>query len=225
CLAVITVLALLACQEKTMTAEKLIARCADAMGGQDNIENIKTLRIGAVYPDHGNHALFIEIKRPNLSYNPQSKIVFDGKRLCWTKGTDGNSAPELVDAEEWKDGEVEIGFYFPAFFDYPSEYLGMETVDVKKFYKLSVKLPLGAEMVYYVDAKTYLLHKAVAHLTLYGEARHPERVFSDYKEIGGIRFPHGFTYGSRNGIMKGRIESVEINAPMDDDHFQIPDGF
>ncbi|MFC1724436.1 hypothetical protein ACFL4T_02335, partial [candidate division KSB1 bacterium] len=211
------------CKDKPLTSQDIVDKCAEAMGGYDIINNIKTLRIKTVYPDHGEIPMEEEIKRPNKSYNPRSFVVFDGKRICLLKGTDYKSDPELADESEWKDGEVVIGYIFPAFFEYPADLLGIEEIEGKKFYKLKIDLPLGAEMTYLIDSETFYPAKAIADFTMNGKKIHGWRDFSNYKEIDGFKYPHSFTYASRNGRQNGWIKSVEINIPMSDDKFKIPD--
>jgi len=204
--------------DRNMTLNQIISRCTEAMGGSEIIDNIENLRIGAVFPDHGSQALYFEMKRPNLSYSPQSGIVFDGKRACFMRRTE----PELVGEEEWKDFDVEIGFWFPAFLDYSSELEGIEVVDGKEFYALKINLPLGAKMTYLIDVKSFLPVLATAVLKMHGNEVRPRRDFSDYKNVEGILYPHGFTYGSRNGRQNGYVTSVKINIPMSEDKFTIP---
>lgn len=52
-----------------------------------------------------------------------------------------------------RDLELDIAFAFPAFFDYPAEYLGREMVDGAESDKLAVTLPLGVRMTYFVDTE------------------------------------------------------------------------
>jgi hypothetical protein len=204
--------------------ELIISKCAEAMGGLEMISSIKSLKINEVFPDHGEHPMIFEMKRPNLFRNPRINLVFDGKRACFLKGSDNNSEPELVDEDEWKDFEVDIAFHFPAFFDYPATFEGVESIEGNEALKLSVKLPLGAIMTYYLDSKTFLIFKAIAKFTLGGQERTPFRDFFDYKPVSGILFPHGFTYGSRNGQMKGWVKLIEVNSEFNVDMVKIPEG-
>ncbi|MFC2120692.1 hypothetical protein ACFLTI_03765, partial [Bacteroidota bacterium] len=192
-------------------------------GGYEIINNVKTISIKAVYPDHGAVPMEIDIKLPNLSINPRSNIVFDGSKICLLNGRDGISGPELAPEDEWKDGEVEIAYHFPAFFEYPAEYDGIEDVDGNQFYKLIVNLPLGAKMTYYINSETFLTSKVMFEFIMKGEKYKNWRDWTDYKEVDGLLHPHGFTYGSRTGRQKGNITSIKLNIPMDDHRFQIPD--
>jgi hypothetical protein len=207
-----------------LTAAEVIARCAAAMGGQARIDALKTLRIGAVYPDHGDKIFITEIKRPNMSYEAASFLVFDGQRACLLKGPDYKSGPQLVDEQDLTDFDVIVGSFFPAFFDFPSDYLGAETVEGREMHKIRPKLPHGAELVYSIDGQTWLPAKFSTRMTIRGRSFGSERGFSDYKNVRGILYPHGFTYPGRDrtSVIQGRIASVEINPVLDEAHFTIP---
>jgi zinc protease len=207
-----------------LTATEVIAKCAEAMGGKAKIDGLKTLRVGAVYPDHGDKTFITEIKRPNMSYEAASYLVFDGKQACLLKGLDTKSGPQLVDEEDLVDFDVIVGSIFPSFFDFPSDYIGAEKVDGRPTHKIRPKLPHGAEMIYYIDAATWLPYKFITHMTIRGLAFDAERRLSDYRDVDGILYPHGFTYLSRDGksVLQGRLTSVEINPVLDDAHFMIP---
>jgi len=207
-----------------LTAADVIVRCAEAMGGKAKVDGLRTLRIGAVYPDHGDETFITEIKRPNMSYEAASYLVFDGKQACLLRGPDTKSGPQLVGEEDLVDFDVIVGSFFPAFFDFPSDYLGAEKVDGRLMHKIRPKLPHGAELVYYIDAATWLPYKISAHMTIRGQVFDIERGFSDYRNVDGILYPHGFTYPSRDrkSVLQGRLTSVEINPVLDDGHFEIP---
>ena len=125
-----------------ITAEHLVEECAQAMGGMEKIDGLETMRTAQHWPDHG--IIRYEIKRPNL-VKMGDDLVFDGERAAWLTG-------ELVPEEEWKDFEMDIGWYVPAFFDYPAEYLGTEVIDNIETHILRVTLPLGAVMTYNLDS-------------------------------------------------------------------------
>jgi len=131
--------------------------------------------------------------------------------------------PGPVPEEEWKDNEIDIVWYFPAFFDYPAEYLGVQTVNGVQTYRVEVTLPLGAVMTYYIDVETDLVLKAAADFTLYEEAHHAERAYSDYRTVDGLLYPHKFTYPGRDGNSRltATIEKLEINLPLEG-RFTIP---
>jgi TolB protein len=205
------------------TAERLVAECVKAMGGIDKIDALETMRFTQNFPDHAGLIQY-EIRRPNR-VRMGDELVFDGKQGSWLEGRNADGTlrkAELVPQEEWKDFEVDIAWYVPAFFDYPAEYMGTETLDDIETHKLQVTLPLGAVMTYYLDAQTYLVHRAAARFTMDGQEHHPERTYSDYRWQDGILYPYAFTYEGRTGVFTATMKSIEFNVPLGDERFAVP---
>ena len=194
--------------------DDIMDACAEAMGGLDLVDGVETLRLTMDWPDHG--VLYTEIKRPNMVRLGES-LIFNGT-YCVLLGS-----PDPVPEEEWKDNEADIAYYFPAFFDYPAEYLGFQTVNNVVCYEVEVTLPRGAVMKYYIDSETDLILKVTADIVLYGQTYHTERVYSDYQPVDGLVFPHKFTYPARDGVSRltATIEELEINLPLEG-RFTIP---
>ena len=194
--------------------DDILDACRVAMGGNEVIDGIQTLRITQNWPDHGT--MHTEIRRPNMERLGES-LVWNGTYCAFL----GSSEP--VPEEEWKDNEVDIAWYFPAFYDYPAEYLGVETLNDVSCYMVEVTLPLGAVMTYYIDSGSDLVIKASADFTLYGEAYHVERNYSDYRVVDGFLYPHSFTYPGRDGVtrLRASVERLELNIPLEG-RFSIP---
>jgi hypothetical protein len=201
-------------QPRYDNVEEIVEACAEAMGGTEVIEDLQTLRITQNWPDHGT--LHTEIRRPNMERLGES-FVWNGSYCALLNSL------EPIPEEEWKDNEIDIAWYFPAFFDYPAEYLGAQTVNGVQTYEVEVTLPLGAIMTYYIEVETDLVLKAAADFTLYEEAHHAERVYSDYRTVDGFIYPHKFTYPGRDGVSRltATIEKLEINLPLEG-RFSIP---
>ncbi|UCD73839.1 MAG: hypothetical protein JSV91_08565 [Phycisphaerales bacterium] len=216
---------LASCQQQPMTAERLVSKCAAAMGGPNKIDSLKTMRIAQKFPDHSGLIRY-EIKRPNR-VRMGNNLVFDGKRASWLRGTKADGTPrlpELVPQEEWKDFEMDIAWYVPAFFDYPAEYLGEETVDNIETYKLQVTLPLGAIVTYNLDTATFLIHQVSSHVVVSDKEYQYDRMYSDYRMLDGILYPYAFTYAGRDGVtvLTATMVELEFNVPLEDERFAIP---
>jgi len=201
-------------EPKYDNVDDIITACAEAMGGVDVIDGIQTLKFAQNWPDHGT--LHTEIRRPNMERLGET-LVWNGT-YCAILGSS-----EEIPEEEWKDNEIDIAWYFPAFFDYPAEYLGVETVNEATCYMVEVTLPLGAVMTYYIDVGTDLVIEVEADFTLYGEAHHAERSYGDYREVDGLLYPHYFTYACRDGVtrLRATLVSLELNLPFEG-RFTIP---
>jgi len=212
------------------TAERVVSRVAEAMAGSNRgIEAVRTLRVRVVYPDHA-YPVVVELRRPNRMRTEgvgSYVLVFDGERAAFLESPpaeDGTPrGPELVDPRYVRDLELDIAFVFPAFFDYPAEYLGRDTVAGVETHKLGVTLPLGIRTTYFIDAESWLPVQVVADVTVDSVEYHPGRVFRAYTERGGLRYPTTMTYWWMPGeAQTAAVEAVEINPPLGDERFAIP---
>lgn len=203
------------------TTDEIVTACAKAMGGRGSIDSVRTLKIRYTLPDHKG-ILFMDMQRPNL--NRSRWVVFDGSRLALLDG-DGNFK-ELTDKEEWPDGELQNGLFFPAFFDYPAQYLGDVAIHYVKCHKLGVTLPMGGELTYYIEVATNLPFMVESKFTMHGDTYRDRRIVNDYRESGGILLPYKFTYFSPRQRQQYTVEIDEIgvNTNFAEDYFRIPDG-
>ncbi len=218
-----------ACRQPT--AEGIVARVAEAMTGAERTEDLRTLRVRMVYPDH-DYPVVTELSRPNRMRTEgvgSYVLVFDGERGAFLErppAEDGTpQGPELIDPNYLRDLELDIAFIFPAFFDHPSEYLGLEVIEGVETHKLGVVLPLGIRMNYFIDAGSYLPLKVLADVTVDGTEYQPGRVFKDYEDWGGIQYPRTVTYWwLPDNVETAVVDLVEVNVDLGEDRFAIPAG-
>lgn len=207
------------------SAKQIVEKCVKALGGGKSVTGLKTLRLSAIYPDHGATPLVLELKRPYFSRNPGIDLVFDGKTAVMRKGDKTNPKPIVIDEGDLVDFEVEIGYFIPAFLDYPATYLGKEEAEGKSAHKLQIVLPRGARIVYFIDSESYLPLKVVAEFTVRGTAIRSERLLSNYKKVNGLWFPHAFTYQGRSKeVQTATVTKMEVNPIFPKDNFAIPAG-
>ena len=207
------------------SAAQIIADCAEALGGVEELENLRTFRTTASWD--GNDPVVSDIQRPNLFRTfGRASMVFDGERAAMLGGPQENEeagGPELLDAEVWKDFEIDLAFNFPAFFDYPAEYLGLDSLDGTPVQQLLVTLPLGSRMTYLIDANTHLPLAARTAVTIDGTDYTPERRYLEFREVEGLLFPSRFRQGwTPETAQTGVLQEAEVNVMFDADHFRIP---
>lgn len=119
----------------------------------------------------------------------------------------------ILDADVRRDFEIDLAFNFPAFFDYPAEYLGLDSLDGVAVHKLLVPLLLGTSITYMLGANTHLPLVARTEVTIHGTDFTRERVYHEFTEIEGILFPSTFEQGWTPGkAQTGVLESAEVNV-------------
>lgn len=105
---------------------------------------------------------------------------------------------------------------------YKLELIGKEEINNSKVYKLKLTKKLKDISIYFIDIKTYLLHKIVS-MTDENKVI-SETQFSDYRKVGGIIFPFQIEIFANGELFnKILIQSVELNIEVEDSYFAKPE--
>jgi hypothetical protein len=104
------------------------------------------------------------------------------------------------------------------------ELVGKEKVEGTDAYKIKVTRKTGKVEHLYLDAESYLEIKGESKRTVRGTEEEAEQTIGDYKEVGGILYPHALEGGpkGRPERQKITIEKVEQNPALDDARFAMP---
>ena len=215
-------------QNAEPSEDEIIQRAWAAMFGNAKSEDIRSLCVESFF--HGSAIPSRQtVKRPNLFRNEVSSgvLVFDGKRAAWIeREPDENGkplGPEVLDQAHWRHFEVDIALLLPAFFDYPSEYMGKEAVEGADTYKIRVTLPLGGKVIYFVDAGSFLVKKRLVSWDGGSPAAYWENTMTGHRQYDGILFPEGCSYPGKDGRETGTYRNVKINVNPADKLFKIPE--
>jgi hypothetical protein len=214
-------------RDATLTKDEIVGRSWKALFGDRRSEEIKSIYVEGFF--HGrSEPSRITVKRPNLfrNENPAGVLVFDGKRAAWAKRAPdekGNPrGPELIEAKYGRHFEVDLAIVFPAFFDHPAEFKGIETVNGSDAYKLHVPLPLGGSVTYFIDSKSFLVTRRLVSWD--GDPKDLwENLVDGYANIDGILFPDGYRFTGSKGQEKGYYKNVRFNVDPGEELFKIPE--
>jgi len=105
------------------------------------------------------------------------------------------------------------------------ELQGKEKVEGADAYKLKVTLRTGDVRTIYIDAEHFLQIKEEAKRTMRGTEVDTETIVGDYKRVGGMMFPHSIDAGQKGSPQRQKmvIEKIELNVPIDDARFKMPE--
>lgn len=208
-------------QAKTITSREVVDRCIEAMGGQETVDSFRNMRFLLRRPDPSKN-IYWEIQRPNKVRKERPGklvLVFDGERAGFVMGpprTDGTlEGPHLVPAEDWHHFEMDIALYVPAFFDHPAEYQGMDQVGETTVHILKVTLPMGAKVIYALDADSFLPLRVSLPAWDY------EQYVGDWKKVGDVMYFHRFWSGSDPGDIT-LLDELAFNVDPGKDRFTVP---
>ncbi|MDX1645130.1 MAG: hypothetical protein R3244_12315, partial [Thermoanaerobaculia bacterium] len=112
---------------------------------------------------------------------------------------------------DWKDKGIEI------------ELVGKEEMEGTEVYHLQVTRANGNVEHHFLDAEYFIPIKLTRTAEVQGMEQEVEMVFGDYKEIDGLMFPFSVEVGGAQGSQGIIIDSVEVNAEVDDSVFEMPE--
>jgi photosynthetic reaction center cytochrome c subunit len=219
-----------AAQGNWPTAEEIVAKYVQAIGGERALERVKTLAEGGtleISARNINAKVEVDRKAPDKAITavemPHGITAhgFDG-RVGWAqRGNDADPilGSELVQEKRW------AAFYPGA--DISTYYTrlqvdGVETIDGQDVYRVS-GWPAGAppEKLYF-DQKTGLLVRVTSLIPSPLGALPKETDYADYRGVHGIKVPGTIRIVELSGISTFRFDSIEANKPIDDSRFAMP---
>jgi hypothetical protein len=224
------------------TAAEVIDRNVAARGGLDAWRKVETM----VWLGHLEHAgkeaqripFVMTLQRPNLTrfelkeQFDQFTRIFDGAHGWKVRpGSDGRPEIKAFSPEEANFSRTEFGIDGPLI-DYRAKGVtadldGIETVDGRKAYRLSLKLPNGAERKVWIDIDTNLDIRLDRPATNPLKPAAPVSVYyRDYATVDGVRVARSVETGvgaiGSEAADKLVIDRVLVNPKLDDGTFAPP---
>lgn len=211
-----------------LTAQKIIDNYITALGGEEKLKSVKSLKINANADMMGNSvSIVMQQKEPNMMLmemtmggNVAVKQVFDGENGSFVQM--GRQVP--LDENKLKEMSIE-GHIFPQLayddLEVETKLVGVEKIDGADAYAVEVTLPTGSKATHYYDASTGLLvRKSQVAQTPQGEMVMATDI-SNYQEVEGIKFPFEIKLPLGGGMkMVQKVESVEVNPDISDEVFE-----
>ena len=211
-----------------LTADKVLTDYVVAIGGEEKIEAIKTIKVSSKASVPGaeliinsaqkapNNAV-IEIMANGMVFQ---KIVTDGKDVSMTQM--GQKAP--VD-EGMKEGMILESYLVPELIfkdkGVKTNLTGIEKVEGKDAYVVECIYPSGSKSIAYYDVTSHLKVQTIKTVDSPQGQVTQTTIYQDYKEANGVKFPYTVlqTFGPQN--LKAEITSLEVNVPLEDALFKV----
>jgi outer membrane lipoprotein-sorting protein len=220
------------------TADEIVAKYVEKIGGIQKIEAVKTLkRSGKFRGGGGFEAKYVQLnKRPDLvreelTYQAMTGInAWDGKAGWKIDPFQGKKDAEPLGEDELKD-IIEDGVFDSQLVHYREkgntvEFAGTEPVEGSDTWKLKVTLKNGDVSNYYIDTEDFVPIKIEYKRMIRGAELELFVLPGDYKAVEGWYIPHSYEQGRRGSNQRSSIvfEKIEANVPMDDSLFAKPAG-
>jgi outer membrane lipoprotein-sorting protein len=219
------------------TADEIIEKHLQAMGGKEKLKAVQTERIsGKMVMGQGMEAPFtMEMARPNkmrIEFTIQGMTgiqAFDGKTGWAVMPFMGKTEPEAMPAEDVKRMEEQADID-GLLLDYKEkgrqvEYVGKEDLEGTPVHKLKVTQKNGDVVFVYIDAEQFLQLKQAGKTKIRGQEVESETLFGDFKPVEGLVVPHSIEQKAEGmpGGMVMTISKVEINPGVADSRFAMPE--
>ena len=217
------------------TADEVIGKYIQAIGGKDKLSSITSLYIESTVDVMGMQGLVKSTTLNGKGMKQDIDIMGNIITTCYTDQggwsinpmTGSASAEDLPEAQ-YKTGKdnINIGGPFINYAEkgYKAELEGNETVGDVNAIKVKITLPDSTSSLYFFDPGTYLLIKSIQQADMQGQMVDNVITFSDYQETDGYLAPHKMEISVAGGqfVMNMAVSKVEINVPVDEAIFVKP---
>lgn len=233
CLLLLTVL-ISAASIKAQTADDIIAKHLDAIGGKEKLKGINTVKMESTMEVMGNEApsttIIVNGKgfRNESEFNGQKMIqVYTDKGGWMVNPMTGSDTPQAMPEEQSKVGQTQI--YIVPFLDYAAkgykaELAGQEKVGAVNAYKVKLTDPAGNATTFYFDPSTYYIIQATRTAEMMGQQMDVTTNYSDFKKT-----DYGWVVPQTMEINMGgqfsltsKVKNVEVNKDVDPGIFDMP---
>ena len=221
--------------DAAVTAEDVVAKHIQAIGGASHWAAIKSMKITGAYEAFSAEAPFtIYRKRPDFFRFEHAMInypivtYYDGEKAWWTNPLMGPSGekPNLI-GEPQNKVTLRDKIFDSALIDYKKKghevaLLGREKIEGQDNYKLQVKLKDGYEETWFIDSKTFLKTAVIGETYEYGRKARLDEFYGDYREVEGVKIPFYIEQEWHTRHRVFTVEAVEVNIPLEDAIFIMP---
>lgn len=220
----------------SQTVDDVINNYIAAVGGMDKINSIQTMKITGKFSNEGMDIAFVEtVKKPairtDITVQGMTMIrAYDGTTAWTLNPFRGAKDPEKATQEETKEMKQQADFE-GQLVNYKDkgntvELEGKEDMEGSNVYKIKLTDKDGDITYYYIDAASNLLLKESSKRKIKEKEITFDTFYGDYKPVEGYLMPYSMQVKSTAGQMESQkivVDMVEVNVPVDDSIFKMPE--
>jgi len=216
---------------QTLTADEVIQKYSAAMGGLDNYNKIKTVKLSGTVTAQGmDLPITVQVingraMRSDVSVMGQSvtNSYKDGKG--WKLNPFAGAAtatdvtgPELNEFKSQTNLSTQLMDYKKR--GYSIELLGQEVTEGANAYKIKLTSDDKKETTYFIDSKTFLPIKSITKKDMMGQPVDIETFNSNYQEYGGAKFAMTRIQKLDGQVLQEiKLDKVELDVTIDEKIF------
>jgi fructose-specific component phosphotransferase system IIB-like protein len=219
---------------KAQTADEIISKYVEAIGGKDKVSQVTSLYIESGTEVMGNEMVTKTTIVNGKGYKNESD--FNGQQIVqvvtdkggWSINPfAGSSDPTPIPADEFKLGQDQVYIAGPLI-NYAAhggkvELLGQEKVGEVNAHKLKYTNKDNAETTYYIDPATNYVVQAIRKGNAMGQEVTVTVGFSNYQKTDyGISLPYTTNIDMGQFALKVNAKKVEVNKAVDPAIFEMP---
>ena len=218
------------------TADEILAKVIAARGGLAKIRAVRSERVsGQITFGEVSGPFVVELERPlkmHMQFTIQTMTmvrVYDGKSAGWANNPfAGKMNPDPMSEDELKNISEESDFDGPLVGAKAKgnqvELVGKDKFNDKDVWRVKLTTKNGDVRFYLFDAESFLLLKWEGKRKVEGQEVPVESYFSDYREVGGLKFYFAIDSGRSADDLnqKIRVEKIELNPQFNEAEFGKP---
>lgn len=216
------------------TLEEVLSRHYEAIGGLEAWRGLGSMRAsGTVELPQGLRAPFeMVVARPDrarmeFSFQGMTGIqAYDGETAWMYMPFMGQTEPRPMPAHLARDLVEQADLDGPLVGweeeGHELRLVGRTEVSGAEAYRIDVTLAGGEVRRYFLDAEDYLPIRITGTRTVQGARMEMETSLGDYREVGGLLFPHSIRAGTASGQQTITIREMELDVDPDPDLFTMP---
>ena len=219
---------------KAQTADDIIAKHIDAVGGKDKISQVISMYIESntniMNMDAPSKTYIVSGKgyRTESDFNGQSLVQVITDKGGWSINPFmGGSTPTAMSDDDYQGRAEDINAIDPLV-NYAAnggkvELAGQEKVGEVNAYKIKYTNKYGLETAYYIDPTTYYIIQSVKKGMAMGQEVTVTAVISDYQKTDfGVFMPFSVNIDMGQFSLAVTTKKVEINGTIDPTIFDMP---